>query len=323
MIHKSVLLGFLMISFFRWSQDRDLTQIDNIVSYYQEFSSVEELAKKIDYDFTTDLEKARAAFTWIATNIDYINKNVLEVGNTKFYIVTDEEDYQRRIKKEDAKTVERVFRDRKALCKGYALVFQKICDLLQIENEIILGYIKNSSHGIGFVPSEKNHAWNAIKIQDIWIFLDITMGSGYSYRGVWQSRFNEAFFDIKKEVIRNTHYPQEDTWHQYLGSQSLEAFSELPFYSKAYFKDNFEIVNHKSGEIKTKKRKSIVMKVKGIDFGTKVYYKYGELGKLQSAEALFDGTLTRVNIESPKDNTILKIFFDGEEAISYKVILEE
>lgn len=318
------LILFLFLSINSFSQEvNKLQDVDKIIMSYDDFSSIEELAKAIDYDFDTSLEKTRAIFTWIALNIDYINKDPFQVGNPKFYIVTDESDYQRRIALEDRKVMNEAFYNRKAQCKGYALLFKEMCDLLAIENEIVLGYIKSSSNAIGFVPTQKNHAWNAVKIDQDWIFLDITMASGYSYRGVWQSRFNSSYFDIQKEIIRNTHYPQDDVWLQYLNQKDLEEFSKLPFYNEAYFKKNFEILNHRTGEIKIRKRKQIVMQVRGIDFNTKVYYKYGEFGELKSTEASFDGDLANINIKSPKSNSVLKVFFDGKEAITYKVTLEK
>jgi len=321
MIARTFSFLFLFITSICWTQEVDFKKIDVTVGFYHDISSIDELVNKIDYDFKTDIEKARAAFSWIATNIEYINRNPFQTGNTKFYIVTDQNDYKRRLKREDQKTLEEAFSKRKTLCKGYALLFQRICDLLKIENQIIFGYIKNSSNEIGFTPTQKNHAWNAFKVDNEWVFLDITMGSGYSYRGVWQSKFNDAFFDIQKETIKNTHYAQKSVWREYIGQSSLEEFSALPFYSKAYFKDNFEILNHQEGEIKTRKRKSIFLQIKGIDFDTKVYYKYGDFGELKSAKTEFDGTFTSINIKSPKDDTTLKFFFDGKEAITYKVTI--
>lgn len=323
MIKKIIAFLLVLTTTVCWSQDIDFKKIDRTVISYGDFSSIDELANKIDYDFATKLEKARAAFFWVATNIEYINRNPFQRGSTKFYIVTDESDYQRRLKLEDQKTLEEAFQSKKALCKGYALLFQKICNLLKIENQVILGYIKGSSNEIGFTPTQKNHAWNAFKIHGKWIFLDITMASGYSYKGVWQSKFNDSFFDIKKEVIRNTHYAQKDIWRDYIDQTSLEEFSALPYYSKAYFKDNFEVLNHPKGEIKTSKRKPILMQIKGIDFNTKVYYKYGDFGELKSAKADFDGAYANINIKGPKNDTMLKVFFDGKEAVTYKVTIEK
>ena len=314
---------FLFMTSISWAQKIDFKKVDTSVQFYGDVSSIEELANKIDYDFETDIEKARAAFFWIATNIEYINKNPFQTANPKFYIVTDESDYQRRLRLEDQKTIEETFNTRKGLCKGYALLFQRICNLLQIENQIILGYIKSSSNQIGFTPSQKNHAWNAFKVHNEWIFLDITMASGFSYKGVWQSKFNDAFFDIKKETIKNTHYAQKNVWREYIGQSSLEEFSTLPYYSKAYFKNNFEVLSHQKGEIKTRKRTSISLQVKGIDFNTKVYYKYGDFGELRRVKADFDGTYTSINIKSPKNDTTLKVFFDGQEAVTYKVTIEK
>ena len=47
---------------------QDFTMVDNVVkSAYKNVTSIENLAKRIDYDFKTDVEKTRAVFTWLTS----------------------------------------------------------------------------------------------------------------------------------------------------------------------------------------------------------------------------------------------------------------
>lgn len=313
------LLFFVSIHIFSQSK---LKGVDNIVKSYRDFPSVESLAKQIDNDFNSDIEKARAAYTWITTNLSYNSRNPFMIYDTKIYIVSDEEDYKRRLRKEDEKTALKAFETKNAVCKGYAYLFRKLCDLMEIENKVVLGYIKSSSYEIGYVPDQKNHAWNAIKVDGIWKFIDATQGSGYSYKGVWQPKFNGAYFDIKKEIIRNTHFPQESFWREYTGQKPLKEFSNLPVFSKAYFNSDFQVVSPSSGQIATQKRKLIELKLKGISFNTKIHYKFGDYDRLRKADVIYDNSVFRILIKSPKESSPLKIFLDGQEAVSYMVFVE-
>ncbi len=318
---KKITFLLFFISFSVLSQNR-LDRVDNIVKSYKNFTTIESLAKQIDSDFSSDVEKARAAYTWIATNLNYNSRNPFLIYDTKIYIVSDEEDYQRRLKKEDEKTALKAFQTKKAVCKGYAYLYRKICDIIGIENKVVLGYIKSSSYEIGYVPDRKNHAWNAIKIDGQWKFIDATQGSGFSYKGVWQPKFNKAYFDIKKETIKNTHFPEDIFWRNYTGQKPLKEFSDLPVFSKAYFNSNFQVVSPSSGQIATQKRKLIELKLKGIRFNTKIHYKFGDYDKLRKADVIYENSVFRILIHSPKESSPLKIFLDGQEALSYMVHVE-
>jgi hypothetical protein len=62
-----LIIGFSLHSL--WSQN--LTGVDQLVRGYGDFETPEKLAEQINKDFSSDLEKARAIYTWIASNIVY------------------------------------------------------------------------------------------------------------------------------------------------------------------------------------------------------------------------------------------------------------
>ena len=75
---KQLLLFFLLISIA--SKSQDFKKVDSLVLEYPRFSKAEDLATKISKDFTSDEDKARAAFYWLAKNIRY---NLKELYNPK------------------------------------------------------------------------------------------------------------------------------------------------------------------------------------------------------------------------------------------------
>ena len=319
---KKITYLFLLLSLSLFSQKSQLDRVDDIIKSYHNIESIEDLAKKIDSDFSSPIEKVRAAYTWTAKNISYSYKNPFDIGSTQIYIVLDEDDYQRRLRREDKKTLEKAFSDRKGVCKGYALIFQEICDLLQIENKVILGYTKNSINQIGFIPTRKNHAWNAVKIDAKWFFSDVTAAAGYAVKGVWQRRFNGAFFNIPKSIISNTHYSQDTLWLAQVNQKNLEEFCNLPLFSRAYFDREFEVVSPIIGKISSQKRKKIQLKVIGIDFQTKVYYQYDD-GPVKEGDTFFENAITKIHMKAPSKDAILKIFFDKKEALNYQVVIRD
>ena len=56
---KKCLLYFFLLPFFIFSQNSKLDKVDKIIYSYMPVNSIEELAKRIDYDFPTKEEKTR------------------------------------------------------------------------------------------------------------------------------------------------------------------------------------------------------------------------------------------------------------------------
>lgn len=317
---KKITILLLLITFNATSQNKNLKAVNKIISTYSKQISIQELAQKINSDFNNDIEKARAIYSWIASNVRYKTKNRYEITLPKIYVVTDENDLKRRLQKEDKKTISRVFENKRALCKGYALLFKELCDLLKIESQVILGYIKNSTTQIGFIPKKKNHAWNAVKIDNQWMFLDVTYGAGYATNNVWYQKFNPNYFNIDKDVIKNTHYAKESFWQEHVNQPPLREFCIQPLYSNALFNKTFEVLSPKSGKIKIDKQPIVELKIKGIDNTTKIQYRFGENGRLMSPTVKHKDSISILKFRKSKRESNLRIYFDNELALEYLVV---
>jgi len=317
---KKIVLLFVLMASTVFGQEMQFQQVDQRVKNYGYFDTVQALASQIASNFPSDQERIRAVYSWVATHISYSYKSPFDIGSLQFYIVTDEDDYKRRLQREDQKLALQTFQEKKATCKGFALLFQKICTLLNIESHVILGYVKESPQAIGFLPEKKNHAWNAVKIDDRWMYLDATAGSGYKVKGVWQRRYSDTYFDLKKETLANTYFAEEVSWRKQINRISLEQFIQLPKFSTAYFHQNFEVLQPKSGCIQSQRKSKIRFEIKGIDPTTKINYQYGE-GTLKTATVANKNSIATISLRSPKKDEILKLFFNNKEALNYKVIL--
>jgi|TARA_B100000767_G_scaffold58906_1_gene54673 transglutaminase/protease-like cytokinesis protein 3 len=298
---------------------QDLLKVDKIVFSYPKITSVEQLVKKIDYDFKTKLEKARATYTWLALNIKYYKKASPFLDAPTINTYTDKEDKKRRIKKLNAALISKTIRTKKALCKGYAYTFKKVCDLLKIENQLIFGYAKYSVNMIDFIPKSKNHVWNAIKIDNKWLFVDATWGSNNSSDGLLYSRFNEDYFDISHNQLNTTHFPKNKFWLDFTSQKELSIFCRQPIYNRGLIGKNIELLSPKEGKIIVEESKNIQLKIKNLHSKTEVLYSYGSKGEIKKADLNFSKSIVDIYLTGPKKDANLNIYFNNELAIQYKV----
>ena len=137
---------------------QNFEKVDAKVLQYPRFSKVDDLANKIESDFSSDVDKVRAAFFWLAKNIRY---------NLKEYYNPRQRKYQFRYKSEEEKAqklqaikdqlVNTAFRTKMGVCEEYAQSFKKICDLLNIEAAVIKGNVRTDANEIGQILQNKSY----------------------------------------------------------------------------------------------------------------------------------------------------------------------
>ena len=304
------------------SQVNNLAKVDKIIYSYSNIISIEELSKRIDYDFKTDLEKTRAVFTWISKNIYYNYKNPNEITSPKTFIVMSKGDLKRKIKIDNEKTLRKTFKSRTGVCNGYALLFHKICSLLNIKNELIYGYVRGSLNDVGYLPTNKNHVWNAVYINNKWMFIDTTWASGIYSNGVWLQKVNTKFFNISKEELRLTHYPAEPFWQKHMNQKPLKDFCNQPIINTTFLESKAELTLPNQGVIRTEKNKSFKININNLKPNTSILYRFGNNGKIKTAYLTRKRQVTSVRIRGTNKNNSLHLYFNNNLAISYKVLVD-
>ena len=167
---RLVLFISLLLSFSVFSQN--LKGVDFIVSNYPEFENIDELSNKIKKDFTTDIERVRASYTWIANNIRY-DVNFLITPKNIFY--TSEKDLEEQKIKIIKQRANSTFNSKKGICYDYASLFSEICKNMNIKSEIISGFAKNKVTATNKTPTlVNNHAWNKVIINNRPYLIDTT-----------------------------------------------------------------------------------------------------------------------------------------------------
>lgn len=316
---KQFIFFFLIISYSTFSQSFD--RVDRIVLEYPKFSKIENLASKIDADFSSDEEKVRAAFFWLAKNIRYDLKQYYNPTGRSFkFSYRNELEKEQKIEAAKNKIISNTFKTKKGLCEEYAQSFKKTCTLLNIEAAVIKGYTRNSADDIGKVVSETNHAWNAVKLNNKWIILDATWAAGYLMNGKWTRKFNSYFYDIPKDKIFKTHLPEDSIWILRFGRITKSEFYNQPIYGQEFLDSAIELLSPKSGFINIKKGENIVLTFKNLSKKASLLYHFKNYKYAKRPILKSENNITTLTILNPLRNSELHLFLNNKTALQFKVL---
>jgi len=179
---------------------------------------IKQIAAYINDNSTDDFDRVKKAHDLVALTIRYDAANFW--ANT-----VPDQGYQN------------VLRTRLAVCEGYANLFKRLCDELNIPCEKITGYARGvgSSPTAVDTPNNSNHAWNLVTIYGESYLVDCTWDSGYMDGRVSRQRYTTDYLFLKPEHIIHTHFPQNSR-HQLLATpMSAVQYSALPFLKPKFF----------------------------------------------------------------------------------------
>ncbi len=298
---------------------QDFINVDAKVLKYPRFSKVENLASRIDKDFSEDEEKVRAAFFWLAKNIRY---NLKEYYNPKqrnisFRYATEVEKLQK-IQAAKDQIINIAFRTKKGVCEEYAQSFKKICDLLGIEAAVIKGFVRNVPSEIGKPATTSNHVWNAVKINKKWVLLDATWAAGYEENGKWVKKYNNYFYKIPKEKIFKTHFPEESIWVLRFGRITLKEFYNQPIYGQEFLASKATLISPQKGIISVEKDKSIILQFKNLALKSSIIYNFKENKYALKPILSVENEITTLSIPKPKKNSELYLYLNNDVALQFK-----
>lgn len=268
---------FFLITFLSYSNAYDYSYIDKKVSNYPHFNNVKTLTIRISNDFNSDTEKARAIYTWIALNINYSDAyNTTYINNT-FEFYTSIYQKNKALKEKEIKTLELVIKSKKANCYGYSLLYKKLCDEFNIETKIIFGLTKSNTNDIGVDRVIKDHAWNAVKINNKWRLLDVTWSAGFQdmYTKRFIKSFNDSYFFTSPDEFITHHYPAKEDWQLIKKTVNLKEFFLTPILYSHYFDSNLLVSAVHTGIIYiSKNTKSITLYFDKIPKDPNLYYQF-------------------------------------------------
>ncbi|MBS2098366.1 transglutaminase domain-containing protein [Carboxylicivirga linearis] len=295
--------------------------LQTVSKYPGSIKKTEQLAERINKDFTSDEDKAAAIYTWIALNIEYDVKSFFSNKNTSVkYSYQSLEEKEAKEKEIRDKMVHTTLRKKKAVCEGYAYLYKAVSDLCGLESVIISGSSKNNYKLIGREPKGTDHAWNAVKINNQWYLIDATWGAGSVDPSTRKfiKEFTDGYFMMPADRFFSQHFPKDEEWS--FVNMSAKDFAELPYYHHAYLLSDDELITPEKGIIKKVKKGEIPFRLRTKKNIINLYFAFDRAKKSTLIEFTKKGdevTFT-VPVENRKSG-YFTVFADGEALFSFKL----
>lgn len=317
---KNIIVFFFLIFSFQFILAQDYNTVDSKVDTYpKQFRSIEYFAKRIDKDFTTDLDKVRAAYYWISNNIGYDYKGRKEVIFSKSpskYRKGGTIDLYNANRK---KYAENSLQTKKAICAGYSELLKYTLLELEIEAEVIIGYAKTNTGEIGRIAIDTDHAWNAVKIDNEWKLIDATWSTGNTLENQGELNFSDEYFLIDPEKMILNHYPKNPKWQLLKEHVKKSTYSYWPLFYSAYYNSGLDFKKTFKGIIKAKS--DITIEFNTIDSTKTYYYSFKEEKYSTPIEFIKQKSKWVANIEyNSRKRTSLTIYSESKGLIGFKII---
>ena len=183
------------------------------------------LAKDLTDQLTTEHEKFRVIFYWVATNIENDYIYFLKNQRKRKRFADDPVALASWNAEFAPKIYERLLKQQKTVCTGYAVLIEELCYYAGIEAEIVHGYGK-VSQWVEVNEGQTNHSWNAVKLEGKWYLADATWAAGiiYTDRRGFQFDYTDAYFLSAPQLFALNHYPQDPKWLLIEEELSFETF---------------------------------------------------------------------------------------------------
>jgi transglutaminase/protease-like cytokinesis protein 3 len=297
----------IFLLYFQTIFAQDYSKVDSVVKTYPKvFSSVDRLAGRIKKDFTKEDEKARAIFTWIATNIKYDVEEYLKIRYIDTFTTLSENE-----------VAAKVLFERKGVCADYSKLYKVIAEKAGLEAVYISGFSKTTISDVGKLPKDTDHAWNAVKIAGEWKLLDVTWGAGSitdDKKPVFVQEFNDTYFFTKPEKFYLKHFPEDTKW--LFVKKTLKEFAALPI----YYNLDYEIVAPEKSVFRLAKTKSIEFILKKVREGDVIYFAFE--GDEYSTEVIYTTEGDKVKFSVPlraKTGKELTIYVNDQAVAGFKI----
>ncbi|UUW06992.1 transglutaminase [Flavobacterium plurextorum] len=299
-----------------------ISEVDKIVAKYpNKFASTEKLAERIETDFSSDYDKARAIYSWMAFNIKYDYSTFLNPPKSQGFSYSTEAEKQRKIKALNDKMLQKAFTSRIAVCEGFTALYQHLVELVGLKSEIIRGDSKTRLADIGRKTTSSNHAWNIVLIDKKWRLVDVTWGQGYydSNKGKMVNDFTPIYFDTNPDYFFAKHFPDSGS---YLGNKlSKEDFLNGPLIYNKTIEEDYKVKSPDSGIIDAKFGDKITFEIKNVSKSDQIFYlnKKNQPVKIQNSREK-RGSLEFQIVYDKNIGDYITIYVNTSSIVSFKIV---
>ena len=211
LVRVVILLNFLFLSNSVVAQNSNFNAIDTYAMSAPENAAADlnQLYLYLIKPAKNDEEKIRSFYVWICCHIKYDMTSFL-ADKTPAY---------------DAPTV---FKNRTAVCEGFANLFEALCKKAKIPVYVVTGYSKGYGYIEGSSFSETDHAWNVVKINNQWHLFDPTWdGTSTNEPLTFPDRkFSGSYFKMAPDKFWIAHLPSDPLWQLSENILSLNDFEK-------------------------------------------------------------------------------------------------
>lgn len=254
---------------------QDFCAVDSIISTYpRTFLSPERLSIRICSDFKDQTERARAIYAWIGNNIKYDVKALNTHKKRRSYSYKSINEKLKKEEKLQSKVANQTLRKSKGVCYGYSVLYKKLCDLCEIPCIVIGGGAKTKYSQIGKKPSRTAHAWNSVKINDSWKFVDVTWAAGSVDKKTKKfiPYYSDTYFFLPPEKFFLNHFPKDTSW--ILAKKTKNDFIKLPLYYGDYLSTDVSVISPSEGIISKTKGDTIHFNLVNLPKSYTISYKF-------------------------------------------------
>lgn len=216
-------LIFILVSFFIINianaqiadfKNIDFTKADNIAKLNkgEDLQNLPLLSYKLTSKLSTKVEKFRAIYTWVCTNISGDLKQHNEISHKRKKLKNDSIALIKWNNEYKKKAFKKLLKYNKTMCTGYAYLIKELAFLADIECKIIDGFGRTINSNIDTLDTA-NHSWNAVKLNNKWYLCDATWSSGYMNENyTFVQDYNEGYFLTNPILFAKNHYPLQKKW---------------------------------------------------------------------------------------------------------------
>ena len=242
---KYTSLVFFLTSAILFSQRADFSTIDfSIADRIAErnkgagLNNLPVLTHDLTSHFSTDVEKFRAIYTWVSTNIENDYRGYQKTRNKRIQLANDQEAFLAWNSGYAPKMFQKMLKDKQTACSGYAYLIREMAELADIECKIVNGFGR-TPNVILTAESPPNHAWNAVKLNDKWYLCDATWSAGRiileDSGPRFEQRYHDGYFLADPELFIKNHYPLEIDLALLPEPPTFEEFAKGPIVYKEAF----------------------------------------------------------------------------------------
>ena len=264
-------LLFLGFTFSVYGQRTDFETIefkraDSIATLYkgESIKNLPVLTHNLTASLATEVEKFRAIYTWVSTNIKNDYDSYLRTSKKRKKLANNREAYLAWNDTFTPKVFENLVKYRKTACTGYAYLLREMATLADFDCQIINGYGRTPNRILDN-ESQPNHSWNKIQLNGKWYLCDATWSAGRIMLKedgpIFESDYYDGYFLADPVLFVKNHYPLKIDFTLLQSPPTFEQFLEGPVIYKEAFGPGIIPVSPKKMVVEIKKKDTVTFKL--------------------------------------------------------------